>query len=135
MHLHFPRPAKDAPCPVGVPGYPQGRGRDFFLSQGRESTTLYKLRSSGNTQSTDNASRQGMTSVVPLRPNKVRSGFSLCKSRCRNKPKISSLPQGPIPCSLLYCPVPLNAILCGDPVALSVIVTAAVKAPVTFGAK
>ena len=32
-------------------------------------------------------------------------------------------------------PVPLNAMLCGDPAALSVIVTAAVKAPLIVGAK
>lgn len=34
-----------------------------------------------------------------------------------------------------YCPVPLRRMLCGDPLALSVIVTAAVNAPVIVGAK
>ena len=35
----------------------------------------------------------------------------------------------------IYCPVPLSAILCGEPVALSVIVTAAASEPVFVGAK
>jgi hypothetical protein len=34
-----------------------------------------------------------------------------------------------------YCPVPLSEILCGDPEALSVMVTAAVRAPVVAGVK
>lgn len=34
-----------------------------------------------------------------------------------------------------HCPVPLSAIVCGEPVALSVMVTAAESAPVVMGAK
>ena len=34
-----------------------------------------------------------------------------------------------------YCPVPLSAIVCGEPGASSLIVTSAVTAPVFFGAK
>jgi len=34
-----------------------------------------------------------------------------------------------------HCPVPVKAMLCGEPAALSVIVTAAVSAPVAVGAK
>lgn len=34
-----------------------------------------------------------------------------------------------------YCPVPLNAIVCGEPLAVSVMVMVAVRAPVVAGAK
>jgi hypothetical protein len=34
-----------------------------------------------------------------------------------------------------YCPVPLSEMLCGGPLAVSVIIKAAVKGPVVVGAK